>query len=119
MSKPMQKVDVSGMRIAVLMGGPGSERPVSMASGAGVSKALASRGAVVTEVDVKGPDFSLPEGTDLAFNVIHGTFGEDGQVQRVLEQRGIRYTGEGIQGSEIAIDKIATKRRLRERGVRH
>jgi D-alanine-D-alanine ligase len=72
---------------------------------------------VVTEVDVKGPDFSLPEGTDLAFNVIHGTFGEDGQVQRVLEQRGIRYTGEGIQGSEIAIDKIATKRRLRERGV--
>ena len=113
----MQKVDVSGMRIAVLMGGPGSERPVSMASGAGVSKALASRGAVVTEVDVHGPDFSLPDGTQLAFNVIHGTFGEDGQVQRVLEQRGIKYTGEGIQGSEMAIDKIATKRRLRERGV--
>jgi D-alanine-D-alanine ligase len=117
MSKQMQKVDVSGMRIAVLMGGPGSERPVSMASGAGVSKALASRGAVVTEVDVHGPDFSLPDGTQLAFNVIHGTFGEDGQVQRVLEQRGIKYTGEGIQGSEMAIDKIATKRRLRERGV--
>jgi D-alanine-D-alanine ligase len=117
MSKQMQKVDVSGMRIAVLMGGPGSERPVSMASGAGVSKALASRGALVTEVDVQGPDFSLPDKTDLAFNVIHGTFGEDGQVQRALEERGIKYTGEGIQGSEMAIDKIATKRRLRERGV--
>jgi D-alanine-D-alanine ligase len=117
MSKQMQKVDVSGMRIAVLMGGPGSERPVSMASGAGVSKALASRGAVVTEVDVHGSDFSLPDGTELAFNVIHGTFGEDGQVQRILEQRGIKYTGEGVQGSEMAIDKIATKRRLRERGV--
>ena len=117
MNKQMHKVDVNGMRIAVLMGGPGSERPVSLASGAGVSKALASRGAIVTEVDVNGSDFTLPDGTDLAFNVIHGTFGEDGQLQKILEQRGVRYTGEGVLQSEMAIDKIATKRRLRERGV--
>lgn len=106
-----------GKRIAVLMGGPGSERPVSLASGAGVSAALRSLGAEVSEVDVQGPDFELPRGIDLAFNVIHGTFGEDGQLQRILEARGVPYTGEGIQGSELAIDKIATKRRLLEHGV--
>ena len=114
MSKVM---DFSGMRIAVLMGGPGSERPVSLASGAGVVKALRRLGAEVEAVDVKGADFEVPQGVDLAFNVIHGTFGEDGQLQRILEGRGVRYTGEGILGSELAIDKIATKRRLQERGV--
>jgi D-alanine-D-alanine ligase len=110
-------LEIRQMRIAVLMGGPGSERPVSLASGAGVTRALRSLGAEVCEVDVRDENFSVPEGVDLAFNVIHGTFGEDGQVQRILEKRGIRYTGEGIAGSELAIDKIATKRRLRERGV--
>lgn len=104
-------------KIAVLMGGPGSERPVSLASGAGVAAALRTLGAEVFEVDVHGPEFELPEGIDLAFNVIHGTFGEDGQLQRILESRGVPYTGEGIEGSELAIDKIATKRRLLEHGV--
>ena len=46
---------------------------------------------------------------EIAFNVIHGTFGEDGQVQRILEARGVPYTGEGVAGSELAIDKIATQ----------
>lgn len=108
---------VEGMRVAVLMGGPGSERQVSLASGAGVAAALRSVGAEVVEVDVHGPDFEIPSKVDVAFNVIHGTFGEDGQVQRILEARGIPYTGEGIAGSELAIDKIATKRRLLEHGV--
>ncbi len=108
---------VSGRRIAVLMGGPGSERPVSLASGRGVAAALRSLGAEVVEVDVRGADFVLPEAVDLAFNVIHGTFGEDGQVQRILEARGGAYTGEGVRGSELAIDKIATKRCLVAHGV--
>ena len=113
------KIDQSfaGKRIAVLMGGPGSERPVSLASGAGVAKALRSLGADVIEVDVLGPDFELPDGIEIAFNVIHGTFGEDGQLQRILDGRGVRYTGEGVVGSELAIDKISTKRRLLEHGV--
>lgn len=113
------KIDQSfaGKRIAVLMGGPGSERPVSLASGAGVSKALRSLGADVIEVDVSGPDFELPDDIEIAFNVIHGTFGEDGQLQRILDGRGVRYTGEGVAGSELAIDKISTKRRLVEHGV--
>ncbi len=109
--------DLTHKKIAVLMGGPGSERKVSLASGAGVVKALRELGAEVTEVDVAGADFVVPPGTEIAFNVIHGTFGEDGQLQRILEARGIRYTGEGVAGSELAIDKIATKQRLIDRGV--
>ncbi len=110
-------LNLTEMPIAVLMGGPGSERKVSLKSGEGVVEALRSIGARVTAVDVTGADFAVPAGTRVAFNVIHGTFGEDGQVQRILESRGIAYTGEGVRGSELAIDKIASKRRFVERGV--
>jgi D-alanine-D-alanine ligase len=105
-------LQIAGMKIAVLMGGPGSERKVSLKSGEGVVNALRELGADVMPVDVTGPDFHIPEGTRVAFNVIHGTFGEDGQLQRILEQRGIPYTGEDSARSELAIDKIATKERL-------
>ena len=110
-------LDIAGMKIAVLMGGPGSERKVSLKSGEGVVSALQSLGAKVTPVDVEGDSFEVPPGTQVAFNVIHGTFGEDGQVQRILESRGIRYTGEGVKGSELAIDKIEAKKRFVARGV--
>ncbi|MEO7319525.1 MAG: D-alanine--D-alanine ligase, partial [Chthoniobacteraceae bacterium] len=90
---------------------------MSLASGAGVSKALREQGAIVIDVDVTGPDFSVPADIEIAFNVIHGTFGEDGQLQRILESRRVRYTGEGVAGSELAIDKIATKQRFVARGV--
>jgi D-alanine-D-alanine ligase len=103
--------------IAVLMGGPGSERDVSMATGRGAAKALRSLGADVTEVDVKGPDFELPAGVELAFITLHGTFGEDGQVQRILEERGVPYTGEGVAQSELAFDKIRSKEAFRQHGV--
>ena len=108
---------LSNKRIAVLKGGPGSERPISLASAAGVAGALRELGAEVIEVDVSGPGFALPGGIDLAFNMIHGTFGEDGRLQRELEARGIPYTGEGVAGSELAFDKIQSKRRFVERGV--
>ncbi|MEO6788996.1 MAG: D-alanine--D-alanine ligase, partial [Chthoniobacteraceae bacterium] len=109
--------DLTGIPVAVLMGGPGSERKVSLKSGEGVVDALRSLGALVTPVDVTGADFAVPVGTRVAFNVVHGTFGEDGQIQRILEARGIPYTGEGVRGSELAMDKIASKRRFVERGV--
>src|SRR3954466_14655764 len=96
-------------KIAVLMGGPGSERDVSMTTGKGVAKALRSLGAEVTEVDVKGANFELPAGVELAFIALHGTFGEDGQVQQILEDRGVPYTGEGISQSALAFDKIRSK----------
>jgi D-alanine-D-alanine ligase len=104
-------------KIAVLMGGPGSEREVSLATGRGVAKALRSLGAEVIEIDVRSEDFQLPNDLDLAFITIHGTFGEDGQIQKILERRGIAYTGEGVTTSEIAFDKIRTKERFREHGV--
>jgi D-alanine-D-alanine ligase len=110
-------LDLTNKKIAVLMGGPGSERKVSLKSGEGVVEALRSLGLNVVAVDVEGTDFALDGSVDLAFNVIHGTFGEDGQIQRILESRGIPYTGEGVAGSELAIDKIAAKRRFSERGV--
>jgi D-alanine-D-alanine ligase len=104
-------------KIAVLMGGPGSERDVSMATGKGVAKALHSLGAEVTEVDVKGADFELPAGTELAFLAIHGTFGEDGQLQRILEDRGVPYTGEGVAESDRAFDKIKSKEAFQKHNV--
>jgi D-alanine-D-alanine ligase len=117
MQNRSMSLNIAGMKIAVLMGGPGSERKVSLKSGEGVVNALRELGAVVTPVDVQSADFTVPAGTEVAFNVIHGTFGEDGQIQRILESRGIPYTGEGVAGSELAIDKIATKQRFIERGV--
>jgi D-alanine-D-alanine ligase len=110
-------IDLQGKKIAVLMGGPGSERDVSLATGRGVSAALRSLGANVTDVDVRGADFELPEGTEIAFNAIHGTFGEDGELQDVLESRGVIYTGEDAERSRIAFDKIDSKEKFAAAGV--
>ncbi len=107
----------ANQKIALLKGGPGSERPVSLAAAAAVARGLEALGAQVEEVDVSGPGFPLPEGTHRAFINIYGTFGEDGQIQRELEARGIPYTGEGVEGSEIAFDKIASKERFVAAGV--
>jgi D-alanine-D-alanine ligase len=104
-------------KIAVLMGGPGSERDVSLATGRGVSKALRSLGAEVVEVDVHDENFALPKDVDLAFITIHGTFGEDGQLQEILEKRGVAYTGDGVEASRAAFDKILSKEKFREHGV--
>jgi D-alanine-D-alanine ligase len=104
-------------KIAVLMGGPGSEREVSLATGRGVAKALRSLGAEVVEIDVRDENFQLPGEVDLAFITIHGTFGEDGQIQKILERRGIAYTGDGVSASEIAFDKIRTKQKFQEHAV--
>jgi D-alanine-D-alanine ligase len=104
-------------KVAVLMGGPGSERDVSLATGRGVSKALRSLGIDVADVDVRDGNFPLPEDVDLAFITIHGTFGEDGQVQKILESRGVAYTGDGAKESELAFDKIQTKEKFREHKV--
>ena len=104
-------------KIAVLMGGPGSEREVSLATGRGVAKALRSLGAEVVETDVRDENFQLPNDVDLAFITIHGTFGEDGQIQKILEGRGIAYTGDGASESESAFDKIRTKEKFRKHGV--
>jgi D-alanine-D-alanine ligase len=104
-------------KIAVLMGGPGSERDVSLATGRGVAKALRSLGVEVLEVDVRDEKFQLPADVDLAVIAIHGTFGEDGQIQKILEDRGIAYTGDNVEASEVAFDKIRSKEKFREHRV--
>ena len=105
------------LHIAVLMGGPGSEREVSLASGKAVVEALQGAGLRATPVDVQGADFELPADVGLAFNVIHGTFGEDGELQAVLEARGVPYTGAGSASSRVAFDKNLAKERFIAAGV--
>jgi D-alanine-D-alanine ligase len=113
----MKKGGSIPQKIAVLMGGPGSEREVSLATARGVSKALRSLGAEVLDVDVRDQRFHLPDDVDLAFLTIHGTFGEDGSLQKILEDRGIPYTGDGVEESRTAFDKIRSKEKFRAHGV--
>lgn len=108
---------LSSKKIAVLMGGPGSERAVSLASGEAVLKALRSLGLNAQPVDVTGTTIDLPPATDLAFNVIHGTFGEDGRLQQILEQLGVPYTGAGVRSSRTAFDKNLAKAAFVAAGV--
>lgn len=95
--------------IAVLMGGPGSEREVSLASGCAVLEALVEQGLNAVAVDVTDQSINLPEGTGLCFNTIHGTFGEDGELQAILEKMQMPYTGAGLESSRVAFDKVASK----------
>jgi D-alanine-D-alanine ligase len=108
---------LSGKKIAVLMGGPGAEREVSLASGKAVLKALLGLGLDAVALDITTTRFDLPEGTDLAFNVIHGTFGEDGQLQDALEKLGVPYTGAGSASSKLAIHKSRAKEKFLAAGV--
>ncbi len=107
------------MHIAVLMGGWSAERPVSLQSGAGVADALESRGHRVTRIDM-GRDVAarLAEAKpDLVFNALHGSPGEDGTVQGMMDLMGLRYTHSGLATSVIAIDKVLTKQALVPHGV--
>lgn len=108
---------LSETKIAVLMGGPGSERQVSLASGKAVLNALLSIGLDAVPVDVTGTEIHLPEGTGLCFNVIHGTFGEDGQLQEILDAKGVPYTGARAKSSRIAFDKNLAKQAFLIAGV--
>ena len=110
-------IELRNKHIAVLKGGPGSEREVSLATAAGVARALRSLEAEVTEVDVRDSNFVLPNDTELTFLAVHGTFGEDGQLQQVLEDRGISYTGEGVDQSRFAFDKTLSKEMFTRHGV--
>ncbi len=100
------------LKVAVLMGGLSGEREVSLRSGRAVASALKEAGHEALPYDVT--DLSLPgllkHRPDVAFVALHGTFGEDGVVQQLLENMGLPYTGSGPQASRLAMDKIASKR---------
>jgi D-alanine-D-alanine ligase len=97
------------LKIAVLMGGPSAEREVSLRSGAAVVNALQGTGAKVVAIDIRDTVFTVPKDVDVAFIALHGTFGEDGTLQQMLEDGGIAYTGSGPEASARAFDKIAAK----------
>jgi D-alanine-D-alanine ligase len=105
--------------VAVLMGGWSSERPVSLSSGNGCAAALEEAGYAVTRVDV-GRDIAEVLARlkpDVAFNALHGPFGEDGCVQGVLEILGIPYTHSGVLSSALAMNKPKAKDVMQAAGI--
>jgi D-alanine-D-alanine ligase len=111
--------DLPRLHVAVLMGGWSSERPVSLTSGEGVARALEERGHRVTRIDM-GRDVALrlaEAAPDVVFNALHGTPGEDGTVQGMMDLMGLTYTHSGLATSVIAIDKELTKQALVPHGI--
>ncbi|MDE0114092.1 MAG: D-alanine--D-alanine ligase [Albidovulum sp.] len=101
----------SGIRVAVLKGGPSSERDVSLVSGTECAAALRNEGFGVVEIDA-GTDLSSRLETlepDIVFNALHGRWGEDGCVQGILEWMKIPYTHSGVLASSLAMDKQRAK----------
>jgi D-alanine-D-alanine ligase len=109
------------LHVVVLMGGWSKEREVSLTSGAGIASALRERGwSKVTELDM-GHDVAarLTElKPDVVVNALHGTPGEDGTVQGMMDLMGLKYTHSGLETSVIAIDKELTKMVLVPHGIR-
>ena len=99
-------------RVTVLRGGPSAEREVSLAGGRAVAAAIRGLGHEVTEADITPDDLTaLDAPADIVFPVLHGRFGEDGHLQKILEDRGLAFVGSGSEASRISIDKDATKRK--------
>lgn len=115
----MTQQPLSGRHIAVLLGGPSSERKVSLVSGAACAEALERLGAKVSRID-PGPDVAqvlTATQPDMVFNALHGEWGEDGCVQGVLETLKLPYTHSGVLASALAMDKAKAKAVLAAAGV--
>ncbi|MEZ6057542.1 MAG: D-alanine--D-alanine ligase [Planctomycetaceae bacterium] len=111
--------DREGLRIAVIYGGRSAEREISLGSGEEVAQALQGRGHRVTLLDPTLVDLQTAplDEYDVAFNALHGSFGEDGQLQELLDRRGLRYTGSGQHASRLAFKKSLAKQTFEEAGV--
>ena len=105
------------LNITVMLGGPSAEREVSLRTGTAVAQALRSLGHTVNELDPRTPDWTLPPGTEVVFLALHGTYGEDGTVQRQLDHLSVPYTGCDAEASRIAFDKVLTKEKCLQAGV--
>ena len=110
---------MNGKHVAVLMGGFSSERPVSLSSGAACADALEAAGYRVTRIDV---DRNVAETLaalrpDVAFNALHGPFGEDGTIQGILEYLEIPYTHSGVLASALAMNKEQSKKVAKAAGI--
>jgi D-alanine-D-alanine ligase len=110
---------MSKVRVAVVMGGPSAEREVSIESGQAVMRALATLGHDAQSLDFDGRfvDALREIRPDAVFNALHGTGGEDGTIQGVLEWLGIPYTGSDLTSCALAMDKHITKKLLAAEGL--
>jgi len=109
----------SKLKIAVLAGGIGAEREVSIQSGRCVAEALTQVGfdVVISDIRPDALDILADESIDVFFPALHGEFGEDGQLQRILEARSLIHAGSDSAASELAFDKIASKQLFDDAGV--
>ena len=117
--KAMAGRDPQGVHVAVLMGGWSAERPVSLDSGNGCADALEGEGFKVTRVDV-GRDIAMvltDLKPDVAFNALHGPYGEDGTIQGLLELLDIPYTHSGVMASAVAMNKVMSRGLFEAAGV--
>ena len=103
--------------IAVLMGGISSEREISMASGKAVASGLRAAGFSVVEENINSSNITLNSSVDLAFVALHGSFGEDGGIQKQLLDLGIPFTGSSVVSCENSFDKVKTRSILRQLGI--
>lgn len=111
-------------RIGVLMGGPSSEREISLKSGKAVLEALKDARLDAVAIDINSDDIkeniSLIKSfnIDCAFIALHGRFGEDGTIQGILEDLKLPYTGSGVSASRLAMDKIASRKIFEQNGLK-
>lgn len=106
------------LALTILSGGPSNEREISLESGKAVAAALQSLGHDVVVADVSPTDFKgLARQVDCVFVALHGQFGEDGEVQKVLERRGLAYCGSGAEACATAMNKYLSKKKFMELGL--
>jgi D-alanine-D-alanine ligase len=113
------KTEHSKIKIAVLTGGIGSEREISLQSGECVGKALKEAGFETVIADIRPDNLEIldDKSIDVFFPALHGIFGEDGQLQQILEDRSLIYAGSGSTASKLAFDKMASKIIFEDAGV--
>ncbi len=103
--------------MAVLKGGFSTEREVSLRSGAAVANGLRLAGYMVEEIDITSVNVKIPHNVEAVFIALHGAFGEDGEIQNILENMKIPYTGSCPAASRLAFNKLETKKVLVSKGV--
>ena len=109
----------SKLKVAVLAGGIGSERDISIQSGRCVAEALKEAGFEVVTADIRPDNLEIlnDKSVDVFFPALHGKFGEDGRLQQIFEDRSLLYAGSGPAASSLAFDKMASKKLFEEIGV--
>lgn len=113
------KKEVGRLKIAVLMGGIGTERDISLESGRYVAESLKQAGLQIVTADIRPDNLGILDDAsiDVFFIALHGKFGEDGQLQQILEDKSLLYTGSGPTASRLAFDKMASKKAFVEAGA--